>query len=74
MLPHTARFRAFNVFRKQKFCQFKKISQKIFRPIRNVIRIIVEEIRYILLITALANFNFVENSLCRLKINLILQN
>ena len=50
MLPHTARFCAFNVFRKQKFCQFKKISQKIFRPIRNVIRTIIEEIRYILLI------------------------
>ena len=47
MLPHSARFCAFNVFRKQKFYQFKKISQKIFRPIRNVIRVIVEEIRYI---------------------------
>ena len=50
MLPHYARFCAINVFRKQKFYQFKKISQKIFRPIRNVIRVIVEEIRYILLI------------------------
>ena len=68
MLPHYARFFAINVFRKQKFYQFKKISQKVFRPIRNVIRVIVEEIRYILLTTALTNFNFVE------KINLILQN
>lgn len=68
MLPHYARFCAINVFRKQKFYQFKKISQKIFRPIRNVIRVIIEEIRYILMIIALTNFNFVE------KINLILQN
>ena len=68
MLPHYSRFCAINVFRKQKFYQFKKISQKIFRPIRNVIRVIIEEIRYILMIIALTNFNFVE------KINLILQN
>ena len=68
MLPHYARFCAIDVFRKQKFYQFKKISQKIFRPIRNVIRVIIEEIRYILMIIALTNFNFVE------KINLILQN